>query len=309
MPTKKQVKISIATADLETLKNEGYNLCIAKMVDETFNVVWQSSNPKQYLQNNTFSWTPTYQLFGANSFEDGLVVEETTEPVNIGLGQQSVLNKNGILQPPSTGGPSTAITMINNYGSIHPGLNLLLNTSTTPTPIYLAPAESIKGTVSLTPVDKVLVWFEQKIVTGTVFSDARSNSIELDLTAVNTMQARYQDQEWKIVASDAREDVLEAGGSLLSIVLSVTGAITAALLATKIGTRLTGVYQNIEVRVKPESGSFEVVYQEKHGADSKAAAFFRSVAASGVLRDRLVEFTVEALADLAVDVKTLTVQS
>ncbi len=89
--TQKSVKIQIASGDLTTLKQSGYKLCFAKKVGtEAYNVVWQSY--VAYLSNSTFSWTPQYQLFGSNSFQANVQVDVSTNIVNIGLGQQSVLD-------------------------------------------------------------------------------------------------------------------------------------------------------------------------------------------------------------------------
>ncbi len=195
--TEKTVIIEIAEADLQTLKDAEYKLCFAKKVEDTFNVVWQSYD--LYLVTNEFSWTPMYQLFGTNTFQDEVTVQVSTNLVSIGLGEQSVLNSAGILQPPTTGGPETAITMINEYGSIHPGLNQLstgLDGTQQSTPIYVAENAIVAGEANLTPKESVLVWFEQNVETSTMFSTARSNSVEIDLTFTNEAVRRYEDQTW-----------------------------------------------------------------------------------------------------------------
>jgi len=194
----KQVQIEIALPDLENLKNAGYKLCFAKKVGtEDFNVVWQSYDA--YLFSNNFSWTPMYQLFGSNTFQGDVTVRVSTNVRDIGLGETSVLSPSGILQPPSTGGPETAITMNNEYGSIHPGVNQLstgIDGKQVSTPIYVAVNPVVMGPTQLTPVEKVLVWFEQNVETSTMFSTSRSNPVEIDLTATNSATRRYEDQVW-----------------------------------------------------------------------------------------------------------------
>jgi len=196
--SQKTVTILIAKDDLTTLKGGNYKLCFAKKVgDNAYNVVWQSYT--DYLYQNKFLWTPQYQLFGTNQFQAGVTVHVSTNVVDIGLGEKSTLDKDGNLGKASTGGPDTAITMDNKYGSIHPGLNQLstgLKGEQVSTPIYVAPKVSVQGTVELTPVEKVLVWFQQNIETSTMFSDARSNSIEIDLTSSNNETRLYSNQKW-----------------------------------------------------------------------------------------------------------------
>ncbi|WP_194788843.1 hypothetical protein [Pseudomonas sp. UFMG81] len=196
----KQVTIKVATSDLQFLKANNYKLCFAKKVgDAAYNVVWQSYD--KFLVTNTFSWTPQYQLFGTNRFEDNVTVDASTNIVTIGLGQQATLDKAGVLGAPSTGGPDTSITMLNNYGSIHPGVNQLstgIDGSQVSTPIYVAENSVALGSATLTPKETVLVWFQQDVETSTMFSTARSNAQEIDLTFSNSATYEYKDQKWII---------------------------------------------------------------------------------------------------------------
>ncbi|MGH6800455.1 MAG: hypothetical protein ACRECZ_03385, partial [Methylocella sp.] len=162
-----------------------------------YNVVWQAYH--DYLESNEFSWTPQYQLFGSNQFQDNLTVKVSAKPVNIGLGETTVLNENGRLSPPKTGGPPTSLNLDNQYGSIHPGVNQLstgIFGEEVSTPIYVATSAIVKGPTSLTPVESVLVWFQQDIETSTMFSSSRSKSVELDMTKINEATRLYTDQKW-----------------------------------------------------------------------------------------------------------------
>lgn len=197
----KTVTVEVDSNILKTLKDSGYSLCFAKKVGDTYNVVWSSSTG--FLSNNDFSWQPQYQLFGTNTFQAAVVVKATTNTQNIQLGQISVLDKEGVLEAPKSGGPSTSISMNNQYGSIHPGVNQLatdLNGNLVSSAIYVAENAVVTGTINLTPKESVLVWFEQDIETGTMFSDARSNSCEIDMTNTNSQTVLYNDsQEWVVV--------------------------------------------------------------------------------------------------------------
>lgn len=196
--SEKVVNIQIDTNDLSGLKAAGYKLCFAKKIaTEEYNVIWQSYS--DYLADNTFSWTPQYELFGTRVFKDNITVRISTNVVSIGLGEESVLNPAGVLLPAKTGGPTTAITMQNQFGSIHPGVNQIstgLDGKTISTPIYVAANPIVQGDVSLTPVEKVLVWFEQNVETSMMFSAARSMKVEIDLTSTNSATRLYKDQKW-----------------------------------------------------------------------------------------------------------------
>lgn len=198
LAAQKSVQIEIAPKDFKLLKEQGYRLCFAKKVGTAaYNVVWQAYD--DFLSNNNFSWTPQYQLFGSNVFEAAVTVRTSTNIVNIGLGEVSTLDSTGLLSDAKTGGNETSINLINEFGAIHPGVNQLatgIDGSQVSTPIYVAPSKALKGNISLQPVEKVLVWFEQNIETSTMFSDARSHEVEIDLTTVNSQVRRYEGQTW-----------------------------------------------------------------------------------------------------------------
>lgn len=198
--SKKTVKISLDPGALTMLKGNDYKLCFAKKVaEDTYNVVWQSY--ALYLEQNTFSWTPQYQLFGSNLFYDQVEVQVSTNPVNIGLGEESTLSEAGVLSKPKTGGAATAINMKNEFGPIHPGINQIssgIDGSLISTPIYVAPKQIAPGDISLTPIDQVLVWFEQGIETSTMFSNTRTMSVDIDLTYESSANRLYN-KEYKWV--------------------------------------------------------------------------------------------------------------
>lgn len=198
--TQKKVTIKIDHEDLRLLKNSAYRLCFAKKVGEhDYNVVWQSYT--DYLPSNTFSWTPEYELFGSNEFESNVRVDVSTNIVRIGLGETSLLDDVGVLGEPATGGPSTSITLRNEFGPIHPGINQLSKSSiggggAVSTPIYVAENQVVTGDTELTPVEKVLVWFEQNIETSTMFSKSRSKAIEVDLRDTDSATRLYSKGAW-----------------------------------------------------------------------------------------------------------------
>jgi hypothetical protein len=197
----KTVTIEIAPGDLTLLKKSGYKLCFAKKVGTAdYNVVWQSY--VAYLSNNEFSWTPLYQMFASNVFKENIQVKVSTNIVNIGLGQTSTLDEHGLLSPAITGGPDVSMTFVNEYAPIHPGINQLstgIDGNQVSTPIYVAVDQVVTGKTVLTPVETILVWFEQNVQTSTMFSTSRSKAIEIDLTFENTAGRLYEGGQWKTV--------------------------------------------------------------------------------------------------------------
>ena len=294
----KRVNIRIASDDFEIMKDNEYSLCFAKKVGDTFNVVWQSYT--DYLRNDVFQWTPVFQLFGTNTFEADVTVITATDPVNIGLGEQATLDHNGRLGDASSGGPTTGITMINDYGPIHPGLIQMskgIAGKSEATPIYVAEHQIVKGSVLLTPKESVMVWFEQNIETSTMFSNARSNPVVMDLTNVNAQTRHYENGKWTTPSFAAAGLAVLP---ILQIIIYVTGAIIAHDLASKIASKLTGVYKDITVDVTTGAeNKVTVTYHERQGLTPHEQSFLATLMTSPVT-DILMEFTVESLAQSGV---------
>ncbi|WP_118182371.1 hypothetical protein [Paraburkholderia phosphatilytica] len=118
----------------------------------------------EYLEDNDFSWVPQYQISGSIQYKDGIVVKAPTRYVTMGLAEIVTLNSVGQLGAPSTGGKSTAINLLNEYGPIHPGISQVgtgVDGEIISTLIYAAPQPMVKGPGDFTTIEKVLVRFEQ----------------------------------------------------------------------------------------------------------------------------------------------------
>ena len=288
----KSVQIQITKEALETLKGNHYKLCFAKKVKDVYDVVWQSFD--EYLDTNTFSWTPVYQVFGTNTFQTSVQVQVSTNVVTATLNQQVTMDAAGNLSDAVTGGSADAVTFVNNYGLIHPGLN---SVSTGPdgiqrtTPIYVAPDAIETGADALTPVEMLQVWFAQDLTTSTMISKDVSKAIEIDLTEVDSATRLY-DGSWSTPSA------LESGDpkTYLLVTVAVVGTVVAGLLATKIGTYLTGVYQKFAVKVNPSASSFTITYSETRGLNAVDRQHLALLASDPTTPDTLVEFVIRALA-------------
>ncbi|SER75764.1 hypothetical protein SAMN05216188_11537 [Lentzea xinjiangensis] len=300
----KSIDIQIAPDDLKALKKSHYMLCFAKKVNDTYNVVWQSA--EDYLVDNTFSWQPLYELFGSNDFKGNDWVHTATNKVPIGLGYEAVLSEEGLLGDASSGGPATGITLVNHYGSIHPGLSAYstgVDGQGKTTPIYVAETPIVPGSDVLTPMEVVQVWFEQDITTSTMFSSARSNAVEIDLTDDNTATRLYSNGGW----STPRSRVLYTDPTtILTIIAALTGAILLQDLVSKITSKLTGVYRDVKVDVSTMGGNtVKIEYREQPGLTGARLDQVRVLLLGKLAVDQLTEFTLESFAQLGVGYKTL----
>ncbi|MCY1745027.1 hypothetical protein [Ensifer sp. SL37] len=155
-----------------------------------------------YAHSTSFSWTSQFALFGTNLFLEGRTVVAATNQETLELGQTCELDENCILHPRVSRGPFDGVTMANEFGLIHPGLSQVsvLNGVETMTPVYVAPSPVRPGSVTFNSIESVIVWFEQDISTSTMFSSARSMSIEIDFRWTNSDTRLYKGGEWSALS-------------------------------------------------------------------------------------------------------------
>jgi hypothetical protein len=195
----RQVTITVEVEDISRLKTAGYALCVAKKVDDGYDVVWHAS--RHFLAMNTLSWTPIFRLFGTNRFDPGGMATMATAEQTIGFGEQCILDARGVLGRASTGGPRTEITLVNQYGAIHAGLSQMISWidgSQQVMPIHVSPRASPVGQVHLRPVDSVLVWFDQNARAAEIFSKPPTGAVEINLTHANAATLHYSNGVWSI---------------------------------------------------------------------------------------------------------------
>lgn len=209
--TEKILRIKIESDDFRALKDSGYLLCLAKKVDGyPFNIIWHAY--AVFFEMNQFRWTPDYKLFASNAFIPGEVVQESIAAVPVGLGQQSTLDSLGILLPPVSGGPSAAVTMKNDFGSIHPGLKQSatgIDQKVTREPNFLTERAVLRGLTEMVPAELLLIWFEQNVTTGELFDRpppiqsgsslvlaSKTYAKMVDFSRNDDRTITYQDQKW-----------------------------------------------------------------------------------------------------------------
>lgn len=197
----KDLTIVVDHDDLVALKADNCAMCFAKKVASTrdpgsYNVVWRSLT--NYAHSTSFSWTWQFALFATNVFGHGRMVAASTNQQTLDLGQTCVLEEFGILSSPTTGGPIDGVTMNSRYSWIHPGLSQtsVLNGVETMTPVYVDPMGGRPASVTLNPIETVMVWFEKDIATSTMFSSARSMCTEIDFRWTNSDSRLYKGDEW-----------------------------------------------------------------------------------------------------------------
>lgn len=199
VPSQKTISIELDKPTFDNMKNFGYKLCFAKKVGHAYNVVWSAK--EDYLQSTDFSWTSHYSVFATMpaACQVGMVVKSHSHSEPIDLGQQVLMNQQGSLESAVTQSshPNSLLFESKFETPIHNGVNYVPPGGGPPQPIYVSPTPIVPGVDVLTPVEKVYVWFEKNIQTSSMFSDARSRGIEIDMTHAATTTFTYNSKgEW-----------------------------------------------------------------------------------------------------------------
>ncbi|KAI0373558.1 hypothetical protein BV20DRAFT_937644 [Pilatotrama ljubarskyi] len=172
------LRVAINTADASRLRTAGYKLCLAKRVNDTFNVIWKSG---VFLNVNNFYWDPEYRVFGTKTSNgEGAIVQADREPVEIRPGQIAVLDPDGYMHAAvGAAHADPGVFYVENQSKgIRVGVQQRLNGSYAT--VYVAPEEPVNGQLAFMAVNEVLVFFGQADSTGSIISDSISNCILVD---------------------------------------------------------------------------------------------------------------------------------
>ncbi|KAH9851342.1 hypothetical protein C2E23DRAFT_886530 [Lenzites betulinus] len=183
-----KLNVRIDTAALPILIKAGYKLCIAKKVNNSYTVIWQGGD---VLYNNDFAWQTKFEVFGSEKFESGARVQASTNAEGIKSGQIATLDQYGVMGP--AGGridTSGKLTVQNNYRPINIGLNSYLNGKYSP--FYVSQNPFVLGSITLQPIETVMVWFATEVTSGTMILAASSEAIEVDFTRVPGQSLLYK---------------------------------------------------------------------------------------------------------------------
>lgn len=174
-------------------KNNQYSLFLAKKVNGQYTVIWQShgckatpNHPAYGYRNNFEIEVPSYQVnYGIVTTVDGSVsyTQGGLAANPIDLGQQVVLDDNGLFGIPTNNGTAGEITIQNQYGD-NPNAILLDSNGNT---IFVNVASGMDiGTATLTPIDTYQIWFDNDQETGTIIAHNVSNPATVTFSGGDT---------------------------------------------------------------------------------------------------------------------------
>jgi len=181
------INLSIENHALATLIKGAYSLCVAKVLQdasgEVSNVVMATIPSLEPMM--TIKWTDKYQIYvTSDPYQEGTVVSTGgSQPEAVPLGHSYVIS--GWADPPKVINDSEAPT---NGFCLKNGMECSVVVSIQDphtlkfVPIYISPESLIAGTDTLTPIDKVVLWFGRSVTTATMIAVDKGNSLTVDCT-------------------------------------------------------------------------------------------------------------------------------
>ena len=194
----KKLTILINSNDIQMLQDSGFNLNISVKVNGIFNVVWFSD--PDFQDENDYSWSQDFELFGTNTFEDDALAEADTNLLNISPGQSATLNSMGVFEVEADPGIEESITATNNFEPIYLGLAQQLAVPSgmqDSLPVFVSPELNNLETGLLTPSSEVMLWFGDT-ETGRIFINEPQNNIILDFTDIDEITVNYSGGNWTL---------------------------------------------------------------------------------------------------------------
>ncbi|KIK52899.1 hypothetical protein GYMLUDRAFT_265291 [Collybiopsis luxurians FD-317 M1] len=197
--TNYNLDVLIDKEQLQLLLDNSYTLCIARKVNDQYNVVWKSIKDLK-LEDNRFEWANKYQVFASNTFKAGALVEAVSNDEPIQYGQECVLDEDKVMElaKADPARPPDTFKVTNKNGAIPFGISADVGGEYHA--IYVSPMIG-KGHAVFAPVNEVRVWFALNLPTGTMFSDFTGEYIELRFGGgKNTSKICFdQSGTWKLI--------------------------------------------------------------------------------------------------------------
>ncbi|HIU75778.1 MAG TPA: hypothetical protein IAC62_07845 [Candidatus Pelethocola excrementipullorum] len=205
MDGRKQIEITIGEEDIRMLKEAGYLLCFAGR-DKNYDYRIIGGAWEHYFQNNRLEVGEICRIFFCQNIREGEVYFSNSS-ADIGLGQQTTIERSGSFSRSVDMRKKDRIKMLNNYGSLYPGIKreVIFKERVEQVPVFLAPYASVKGEYEIVPVCKFKLWLAQCVKSGQVMDRemrntigaGKSREIELDLTKSEECAIRYEKGIWR----------------------------------------------------------------------------------------------------------------
>ncbi|UMR28855.1 hypothetical protein MJ904_17260 [Massilia sp. MB5] len=270
------ITVYIDPTQQEAQQNNNYSLYLAKKVNDTFTVIWQSLGPLPtstqpgYNHKNTFQISvPSYQVnYGTVTETQGSVTfQGNGEAIAIDLGQSVDLSAGGEFKNIQNDGHPGTITVHNaRQGNPH---EILYDQSGNPIFVNIESGMDV-GKATLTPIDTYQVWFGSYQETGTIIADNVSNTGIITFEGTDNATISYnKDGEW--VPGKLPSNAVQVGenleGKLANVVVAAifTTALTTASTTYVLNKLINkfGVLKPTKIRAKVGDKSITLEFEKK----------------------------------------------
>jgi hypothetical protein len=189
----------IEEAQLIAQKTNNYSLYLAKMVNNTFTVIWSARLPKATTNNPSYQYKNTFDISSLS-----FMVNFTNTPMQegditftsggknrpISTGQKTTLNEYGVFTPPINGGVPGDV-LINNQLPANPR-EILLDSKAYCIWVNCSGGMSI-GETTMTPKNQFQLWFGPAQATGSLIPGNVSNAYVVTVNDGETKTITYND--------------------------------------------------------------------------------------------------------------------
>ncbi|UMR28856.1 hypothetical protein MJ904_17265 [Massilia sp. MB5] len=197
------ITVYIDPTQQEAQQNNNYSLYLAKKVNDTFTVIWQSLGPLPtstqpgYNYENTFQIAvPSYEVnYGTVTEKQGSVIFQGAGiSIAINLGQSVDLSAGGEFYNIQNDGLPGTITVHNaRQGNPH---EILCDQSGYPIFVNIESGMDV-GKATLTPIDTYQIWFGSYQESGTIIADNIGNTGIITFEDSDNATISYtKDGEW-----------------------------------------------------------------------------------------------------------------
>ncbi|KAG7094341.1 hypothetical protein E1B28_007941 [Marasmius oreades] len=172
------LKVNIDDDQVAFLKEQGYYLFLAKLVQgqSQANVIWESNSA--YVANNEFAWRPVYAIAGSETVEPGIqVVGSTGQPFTF----SNMDADTDFAAAVYTGDPSNPTANLSN-------------------PFFISKSLEQNFSVDILPIETVVLWFGEAQKTSTIIAEYSGPA----LTAVygegdSNHTAQWTKKGWELI--------------------------------------------------------------------------------------------------------------
>lgn len=222
--------INISDKAYEVLRDGGYNICLCRKVNDTYNTVWYGSS--EFLPNNQFQWCDSYEIFGAvEPGAQGIKKGKVSNSQKIEFNQYCHLDEDGKMKPVigmiDPGNKRFRVEVDYSGHDVHIGIAQAFGTTTedktfgtsildeAKTSLIYLSKKAVPSSLQFDLGDSFILFFDPVLKTGMPLDKKIKHRIEVNYPpGTKSLTCFYGDDlKWKIQESSEPETNPPSGGN------------------------------------------------------------------------------------------------